>query len=663
MRHVKLIEKNLIWIVIMGLALGACSREDQPKDYWQMSPPILVYSETHSKEEEEEEDPPKTRSLLVSDMSKKSKDLWTSRSFGGRTSPYLTKNSLSYKTHLEFRDLDPHVKFDILTHCNYFSSNEAAFLENMQEKLSFKDSEEEFSKLGGDIKRVLFREELSEETLQSLEAIKKSRGFSKLTPYMNSKIHFLYNYLPDEVIFDPFYGIKDLSINYDCSFNITARNKIGSTHRFQIKGLIFNTSQANELSLKTYDNESSSSSDDSLKQVSKTSQSYSRDNDYPFLTYENNKFTYKLSHYNSQNFLTPTRIKCLGQENDFYFPEYKDKILPLNFRLRDVFESRLAPGSTAFLKKCRVISKIEPMNKDGQKVIWSDYFNVIFDRPQIEVSQIFEKHDPRERYPYSKGTYKDEPYGVFGMKFSNYSKKRSVRIHLPKIKSKSVKFGVLARDMQNPNKRVLKVGSRQSMKRFNQYVQVQEEFWGSIWFATKNLERIYVFDLNPEESLEIQLVIDKPFSCTFLNRGPLGPFYENGAESGFRISALDIRQGSDLVRVDYYNQGQFERFPSTYFWHQLFSSYPNHLKKNLKTPFAIDTYVVRPQLRRIRKHDVRVLDDPWRFAGGVNVYKLGGYNYKWDPYVLGDIGEKNLAYPINDFHKSFCISLDPLEEN
>ena len=68
-----------------------------------------------------------------------------------------------------------------------------------------------------------------------------------------------------------------------------------------------------------------------------------------------------------------------------------------------------------------------------------------------------------------------------------------------------------------------------------------------------------------------------------------------------------MRQGEDLVDVFYINQGKnFERFPDTYFLHELLPNRPNHIKKNLKTPFAIDTYVVRPRLREIKKHDVRV---------------------------------------------------------
>ena len=63
--------------------------------------------------------------------------------------------------------------------------------------------------------------------------------------------------------------------------------------------------------------------------------------------------------------------------------------------------------------------------------------------------------------------------------------------------------------MQNPTKNILKVGSRQSMKRFKKYVQVQEEFFGNIWFADQNLEPIYEFELDPGKSLDIHLAMVK----------------------------------------------------------------------------------------------------------------------------------------------------------
>ena len=293
-----------------------------------------------------------------------------------------------------------------------------------------------------------------EEDSKKLEEIKKSKGFSKFTENITARTHFLYNYLPDEVIFDPFYGYEGLFINYECSFKITAQNKIGSTHKFQLRGLLFNTSQANELNLETHLNEGSSRSSDSSDQVAKTIQSYSKDNKYPFLTYEEDKFTYKISHYSSINFLAPTQLRCLGDQNSFNFPEYEGRISAVNFSLRSAFQPDLGFVSTAFLKKCRVISKINSTDMGGQKVIWSDYFNIIFDRPQIEISQTFENYDPREVYPKNQGTYRDLRYGAFYMRFTNKSK-RPVRIHLPEIASWICKIWSLSARYAKSNKKYI----------------------------------------------------------------------------------------------------------------------------------------------------------------------------------------------------------------
>lgn len=509
-------------ISILIFVLGCDSNKDNPKDYWVLNEPQLLVWDTSS------EASARGFTKSVSEFS-----------------PEDIKESLDYKSYIEFKDLEPNIEFEINSSCK--------------------------------------KQDGTDDSVHSKK--------SKLT---KSKHIYLYNFLPDEVLYDESSN-NELSF-YVCDFAIKAINSIDSKHSFALNGLKINTFVGNELNLDAVGADTKSSDRSILFNK--------KENALPLPNVYINDRAFVFRTDNSRmKILAPAYVKCAGENNKFDLSFYEGELISSD--LKEALMKTLPEGSTTFLKKCRLFSMIAPqqVGEPGfeypKKWAWSDYFNIIFDGPKIglEIEQI----DTTDFYPFNDGDFKERQTHIFNIKFTNQSKKK-IRINLPSDQTIPAVINPIVYNIQKPEFKPKKSHNWQGFAMF----QSLEEFNTELYFLYEG-QRVIDLALEPGEEKIINLYIDKNFKCNFK------PIAHNEthptAERGFRLRA--IGESMDKLKVEYLNQGVLEVFPIDFSWNNLFTNSnnsttstknidgkqkaykTNYLQRNMSRDGAIDTLVLR----------------------------------------------------------------------
>ncbi len=452
----------------------------------------------------------------------------------------------------------------------------------------------QFGAIGADIR---FSAELNCSNSESSKPIAAKKDF-KLSS--ENKV-YMYDLLPESMIFEP--GYKNSSSDYRCDLKVVAGNKIDSSHEFTLASLPINTHSQNELNVFTFSNASKSPG-----KLSISNRNPLDITGFPSLEIDDNRsFEYMLESDLAGFEISEVKIKCLGDRNTYLLDHENSELnSDLNSKLRDKL---FVANNVSFLKKCRALTILKPKstqaNNDkvsNRRVAWSEYFNVVFDRPVIEATTFLNPELDRS-YPYNLGDYLDVKTHVFSIQFKNLSKK-DLRLHLPDQNSIAAIQSPLITKMQRSD-----FGKRNGDKvelAGLQLEQVDQSFESSLEFMLDD-EPVSAMMIPAGHEVLVKVFLDKNFACDFGLPNSDDP--QTTAESGFRLQAIAKGSDQDSLKVEYLNQGQLEKFPqdlllshtlqtskSNYFYEYLF--YTQKISKTAETDdqFAIDTYFSHLQL-------------------------------------------------------------------
>lgn len=542
--------KTFLTILTAFCTLMACSPKDStPQDYWSLSEPqILIWDAAENARVS-----PLVQQLTDFDSS----DIQT---------------TLGYQSHILFSQLSSEVQFEIKTSCEEASSNK-------KDSLNTDDS--------------------------SNKDVSSPMIFNKIKTLGSSKRIYFYDFLPDEILIDNNY--KTQASDFVCDFDVTAKNEINSKHSFKIENLKINTFKGNFITINSIEGQTSNENQSIENKSNPTIRTiFVNPNviqtDLPSLFYNDSKMSYSMS-LNQPEFeiKNPSYIQCQGSHNKFNLLNEFGELRSLD----DIFKLKATDNSTTFLKKCRILAMIDKkssfksssldqnsiLNKNevqtldlsDQRLVWSEYFNVIFEEPKLELQTRMIDHTTNT-YPFNQDTHLDPRIHLFDLDFTNKSNKK-IKLHFPDRPSFEAKLTPIIIDMQKPNFK----GHSHPSKLF----EGQKKHYSNDVFMSKihfidGSAPVTEFELQAGESKKIEIHLDKNFRCNFpkTNHYYIHPF----AEVGFKIEALplNIHHDSFTMRLDYTNQGQLESYPESFNFENALKNIKNKVYKNLKNEKTVN---------------------------------------------------------------------------
>ncbi len=414
---------------------------------------------------------------------------------------------------------------------------------------------------------------------------------------------YLYNYLPDQVTFDDL--DQNHSSDYLCNFDFIASNTITSKHSFSLNNLVINTSLQNELEIIAMPKDGSFI-ERTIMPIGRTTMAQR-----PSVYFNDGKNTFLFDKKIHKGLLTgPASIKCAGEGNTFSVQSRNDNLLN---SLAETFSNLMLDGNTAFLKKCRVLAEIDledsPLFETSKadretRKVWSEYFNIIFDQPSLQLSVIRNPLVASEGYPFNTSGYLDGSVTIFQIEILN-SSKQPLNINFP---SKNKILGQMIPLIYN--------AQRADFKPVNTYndwgglriIQTHESFETELKFMSGG-QRVTAVNIPVGEKKSIDIVVDKTFNCALpfpdiISTVPL-------AERGFIFKAIPLGSEEDNLVIDYLNQNSMDSFPDLFSLNALLESSEakffsirnsqtrqrafktNELQLNMNRSTAIDTLVLR----------------------------------------------------------------------
>ncbi len=396
----------------------------------------------------------------------------------------------------------------------------------------------------------------------------KVRVFDSKSEYSRSDRIYFYDFLPEGVIVDDKFNNK--SVSYSCDYKILAVNAINSKISYNLQNIKINTNEKNEIQI--YSKELNSETRRSI--VVDPEHAIT---DLPSMyLYEGANLNFEMGINLTQYKLTdPSYIKCIDQE------QIKLKYSNNEVLLNDIIEPMEASAfktNSKFFKKCRVISNVDSntnlelklnnqtgSSNSSRRLLWSEYFNVIFEKPELEIDIEPIPELRTTLYPFNYETYLDNEFLAFKIHFTNKSKS-SLKMRLPSLQSIEAKLNPLVYSIQLPGHKPVSASTWGGLRTY----QLNEEFLSEIRFMMNGIQ-IYEFNIQKDATETVDMVMYKNFKCV-LPSNNLSNHEHKTAERGFRIQALPLDSEDDKIIIDYQNKGQLESFPETFSFNRLLES-------------------------------------------------------------------------------------------
>lgn len=404
------------------------------------------------------------------------------------------------------------------------------------------------------------------------ESSETLRTYTNTSNYERSDRLYFYDFLPKEVLVDN--KFINQSFSYLCDYKITAINAINSKILYQFDNLKINTSEKNEINIYSKQTDS-----DIRKSIAVDPEHAITD--FPSLyLYEGANLNFEMGINLTDYKLTgPGYIKCMGHENINL--RQNNNLILLN-EIVDPLKLKKADTNATFLKKCRIITNLDSntnlsldaqtsVNNSSRRTVWSEYFNVVFEKPELEINI---EHNPELRttkYPFNYETYLDSEFVAFKINFKNRSKS-NLKMRLPSLQKIEAQLNPLVYFMQLPGFKPVDNSVWGGLRTY----QLQETFNSEIKFFLNGVQ-VSEFNIEKDAIKTIDLVMYKKFKCTLPVNNQSNHSYKT-TERGFRVQALPLDSEDDKIIIDYQNMGQLESFPETFSFNKLLENANTNLQ-------------------------------------------------------------------------------------
>ena len=456
---------------------------------------------------------------------------------------------------------------------------------------------------------------------------------SKNTKIPKSKKIYFYNFLPETIVFDEQDQIT--SPDYSCNFNFIARNAITSERNFVIENVKINTHATNEIQVLAIDRQGSN--------IERTIQPILRQTlaQRPSVYFNSNQNTFVFDKTMSAGNLTgPAEIKCLGEGNRFNIQTRNGSLISA---LEQPFFNLGNEGDTAFLKKCRILAALDleqdptADHTDGSKeirTVWSEYFNIIFDEPNLKIKVVSNPSVAAENYPFNTTNYLDSSVTVFQLEITNNSR-RNLILHLPSDQKIKAHLSPIFYAGQKANYYRLGNNTWGGLRLF----QTQDAFETELKFMQDGLRSISL-EIPFGHSQIVDLVIDKNFMCHFANVDFLNE--QPTSERGFIIKAIGLGSLQDQLQVDYMNQNNaYETFPDLFSLNTLLENSDgdyNSIRNSSAVQRRFKTNLLQINMNRTTVIDTVVLRDKSDLnSGRAPMLNINNMNSSLVPPLLSEI--------------------------